>query len=495
MATLKDLLVTGNSRTIGSLYTTNGIISSNKLEVNERTAGDTPTRMSLTQGMPSGYGYNEGKRGTCIWSNAISFTDPYYQDTTGNDSGWIRHIETSANSGYLEIATGDDPDSPIIVRQYNTSNGITHEAYLLNSDGNTTFPGSIYEGGTALSSKYLGINAKAGSAGSADTAGYATNAGDADTLDGNHASAFLTSHQTVTDKDVTLAWSTQKTIATIGSTDIHVTLPANPDTWRPKADWNAASGADSEILNKPTIPTVNNSTITIKQTGISDQTFTLNGSAATISLVDTNTWRGIQDNLTSSTNTTESLSAKQGYLLANGSARDDTKVPTTRTVNGKALSSDITLNASDVGAVATDTKTTAGGDNTSSKLFLVGMTSQTTSGGYNTTYSNSNVYATNGALSATSFNATSSRKAKKDIVPTSITAIDIINDTEIVDFKFKDDEDQVPHVGFIAEDTDPLLSTPNQDKMDYTNCIGVLLKAVQELSAKVEYLEKKLEEK
>lgn len=40
-----------------------------------------------------------------------------------------------------------------------------------------------------------------------------------------------------------------------------------------------------------------------------------------------NTWRGIQDNLTSSTNTTQSLSAKQGYLLANGSARDDTKLP------------------------------------------------------------------------------------------------------------------------------------------------------------------------
>jgi hypothetical protein len=31
--------------------------------------------------------------------------------------------------------------------------------------------------------------------------------------------------------------------------------------------------------------------------------------------------------LTSSTNTTESLSAKQGYLLANGSARDNTKLP------------------------------------------------------------------------------------------------------------------------------------------------------------------------
>ena len=41
---------------------------------------------------------------------------------------------------------------------------------------------------------------------------------------------FLTSHQSVSDKNVTLAWGTQKIIATIGSTDIHVTLPTNPNT-------------------------------------------------------------------------------------------------------------------------------------------------------------------------------------------------------------------------------------------------------------------------
>ena len=56
---------------------------------------------------------------------------------------------------------------------------------------------------------------------------------------------------------------------------------------------------------------------------------------------DNNTWRGIQDNLTSSTNTTESLSAKQGYLLANGSARDDTKLP----LAGGTLTGNITLYA------------------------------------------------------------------------------------------------------------------------------------------------------
>ena len=41
---------------------------------------------------------------------------------------------------------------------------------------------------------------------------------------------------------------------------------------------------------------------------------------------DNNTWRGIQDNLTSDS-ATDSLSAKQGKALANGSARDNTKLP------------------------------------------------------------------------------------------------------------------------------------------------------------------------
>ena len=43
---------------------------------------------------------------------------------------------------------------------------------------------------------------------------------------------------------------------------------------------------------------------------------------------DTDTWRPVQDNLTSAS-TTDSLSANQGRLLANGSARDSTKLPLT----------------------------------------------------------------------------------------------------------------------------------------------------------------------
>lgn len=58
----------------------------------------------------------------------------------------------------------------------------------------------------------------------------------------------------------------------------------------------AFSGSYDDLSNKPTIPA--------------------------------NTWRPVQDNLTSSS-ATDSLSANQGRLLANGSARDSTKMPVT----------------------------------------------------------------------------------------------------------------------------------------------------------------------
>lgn len=63
---------------------------------------------------------------------------------------------------------------------------------------------------------------------------------------------------------------------------------------------------------------------------------------------DTNTWRPIQNNLTS-TATDQSLSAAQGKILNDKFA---SYVPTSRTVNGKALSGNITLSAGDIGAAA-----------------------------------------------------------------------------------------------------------------------------------------------
>lgn len=44
------------------------------------------------------------------------------------------------------------------------------------------------------------------------------------------SSTDTNTHQSVADKNPTLAWGAKSTVATIGSTNIHVTMPANPDT-------------------------------------------------------------------------------------------------------------------------------------------------------------------------------------------------------------------------------------------------------------------------
>lgn len=97
-----------------------------------------------------------------------------------------------------------------------------------------------------------------------------------------------------------------------------------------------------------------------------------------------------------------------------------------------------------------------------------------------------------GQIEAVSFNSTSTIEAKENIYPTTISAVDLINQTKIVDFNFKGFDE--PKIGFIAEHTNTLLSGPEQKIMDHSNAIGLLLKAVQELSAEVEELKSRLGE-
>lgn len=85
------------------------------------------------------------------------------------------------------------------------------------------------------------------------------------------------------------------------------------------ADWNASSG-DAQILNKPTIPSAGTGTNYPAMDG------------------------------------TRSLGSNAGYARVDHVHPSDTsRVPTTRKVNGKTLSSDISLSATDVGALPDDT--------------------------------------------------------------------------------------------------------------------------------------------
>ena len=136
----------------------------------------------------------------------------------------------------------------------------------------------------------------------------------------------------------------------------------------------------------------------------------------------------------------------------------------------------------------TDTKNTAGATDSSSTLYLIGATSQAANP---QTYSNSSVYATNGSMYASSFNATSALDRKRDIQSIDFNAVDLINTVNIVKFKFKNDVENNQKVGFIADYTDPLFATKRQDTMDLYNCTGILMKAVQELSKEIEKLKKR----
>lgn len=98
------------------------------------------------------------------------------------------------------------------------------------------------------------------------------------------------------------------------------------------------------------------------------------------------------------------------------------------------------------------------------------------------------------SIKASTFIANSARSLKTDIKPTKYNAIDEINKIKVVDFYFKSDkEKENPKVGFIADDTDPIFSTKKKNSMDLYNTCGMLLKAIQELSAENKELKERIE--
>lgn len=137
------------------------------------TAGGDNNRLTLVSGMPSGLAYNTSCRGTILYSNGIAFADPY-NGNSNNDSGWIRHLETSVNSGTLEIAVGDDNyNEEIHFRWYD----ITSTSETIRND--ITVPRAT--GTLALTSQI--------------PTSLPANGGNADTVDNEHASNFSYTHQ------------------------------------------------------------------------------------------------------------------------------------------------------------------------------------------------------------------------------------------------------------------------------------------------------------
>lgn len=111
---------------------------------------------------------------------------------------------------------------------YVLSAKLGYDLYLNKADKTTT---------TALDTRITALEGKnyldaltLATSGSGNAVTAVTLSTDKKTLTVTKGATFLTSHQSVSNKAATLAWGTTSTVATVGSTNITVALPANPNT-------------------------------------------------------------------------------------------------------------------------------------------------------------------------------------------------------------------------------------------------------------------------
>lgn len=135
-----------------------------------------------------------------------------------------------------------------------------------------------------------------------------------------HKFGYHNGTEWVYDTEITYA----TVVSALGYTPVNNTVAING--YSLMEDITLTASDVGALPDSTVIPTVNNPTITIQKNGTTVESFTLNQSTA------------------------ETIN-----ITVPTQASDVNAVPTSRTVNGKALSSDITLSASDVGALSDST--------------------------------------------------------------------------------------------------------------------------------------------
>lgn len=234
-------------------------------------------------------------------------------------------------------------------------------------------------------------------------------------------------------------------------------------------------------------------------------TSTLDGNASTASKWRTQRVFKIQDS--DGTNTGESVNVDGASdvilklpatikINTEGNAESATKLETERTLWGQSFdgTANVSGDISDAKAITASgvIKTT---DETASTSSSTGALVVKGGVGIGGSINVGESITSGGTISGSLFNATSSIKAKHDVKPFVSSALDIINATNIVNFVYNNDEKGILRTGFIAELTSELLTTPEHNTMDIGSCIGMLMKAVQELSEENKKLRKLIENK
>jgi hypothetical protein len=120
------------------------------------SSGDVTSALGFTpynSSNPNGYitsssSISGTSAGVSVTLGGSSATNLLYAQIADNDFARIRVGGDSSNAGWMEIATADDGNEPIYVRQYTGVFGsVTRTATLLDGSGNTSFPGNTYASG------------------------------------------------------------------------------------------------------------------------------------------------------------------------------------------------------------------------------------------------------------------------------------------------------------------------------------------------------------
>lgn len=93
------------------------------------------------------------------------------------------------------------------------------------------------------------------------------------------------------------------------------------------------------------------------------------------------------------------------------------------------------------------------------------------------------------AAYANTFNATSKRSLKKNIRRFRQSALEILSRVEVVSYQYKTETGGYEHTGFIADDAPSCLTGAGHDVMALSDNVGMLIRAVQELDARISQLE------
>ena len=180
--------------TTGDINTNGSITANQNLQINGsatlgNTSGDTVSINGtatvfngLTIGSSSGdqVTVNSQVTGNIAFTDNSTTTNRGVTGTVGTNDYWkFGGGATGVNAGYAEIATGDDGNDPIYVRQY-TGGSITNQVTLLDASGNTTLAGDLFienDGNVYASGQTLVLNNNDVAGGDVDIVAYRGTAG------------------------------------------------------------------------------------------------------------------------------------------------------------------------------------------------------------------------------------------------------------------------------------------------------------------------------